>query len=131
MYERRTKVPSLETCLGNPYGNSNRVGVRRGNVLLCRCMLLAILASVRRCYWFLENPGSSLLPRMPESKYVMAWADSILKHYQIYWCRSEVPEMMRLVCKTKWSPPQIARSAFSCLNANLLRNEIQDPTQVL
>ena len=69
----------------NPYGNTTRQGVRRGNILLCRSMLLAILATVRRCFWFLENPGSSFVPQMPEVIHVMSWAEAVFNHYHIYW----------------------------------------------
>ena len=48
-----------------PLGNQGIPFVAKGNLLLCRVMLLLVLAASKGCRYLLEQPGSSCLPYHP------------------------------------------------------------------
>jgi hypothetical protein len=58
-----------------PYGNTLHAYVRSGNLFLSRVALLCIIAVAKGCWWFVENPTSSLLPAHPRMLELFAYVE--------------------------------------------------------
>eukprot|EP00439_Symbiodinium_sp_Y106_P016609 s2951_g2.t1 len=70
---RASKAPecdagrSYESPKGNPYSNA----ACKGNTLCTRFVLLALLGLIRRVWWLVEQPGSSLAYLLPVVQWLM------------------------------------------------------------
>ena len=69
----------------NPWGDQRQAKVRHTDMLVARTALLIALAIVRRCFWFAENPASSVLPAMKAMASVMGLQTWDIVHYEILW----------------------------------------------
>ena len=58
---------SYESPKGNPYSNA----ACKGNTLCTRFVLLALLGLIRRVWWLVEQPGSSLAYLLPVVQWLM------------------------------------------------------------
>lgn len=47
------------------WGNTSLESVRKSNVHLARAALCILLCMARQCWWTVEQPGTSRLPRIP------------------------------------------------------------------
>ena len=65
-----------------PYGNVGVEFVNQGNLLCCRCCLLALIAIARSACWMLENPLRSAIPHMPPIQHLL---HAKLKPLMIRW----------------------------------------------
>ena len=60
--------------------------VVEGNIVLCRWMMLALIAVVRGCVWMAENPGRTTLQVMPAMKHLMS---EKLRPLMVRWFETE------------------------------------------
>ena len=55
-----------------PYGNTGYEFVRTGTILVCRCVLLIVVAAWRKVRWLLEQPDNSVLPLLPQWQWMLS-----------------------------------------------------------
>ena len=65
-----------------PLGDLRNPSVKTANLLSARTVLLLALCVVRRVFWTLEQPGSSLLPYVPSLERFMKLCEPFHKCYQ-------------------------------------------------
>lgn len=56
----------------SPPGDTSRAYVRKANLMVARCVLLAMLFAAKGVLWFLENPRASLLEAHPRMQFLIA-----------------------------------------------------------
>jgi hypothetical protein len=71
-----------------PMGDQSNSAVVMGNLLAVRFCLLVLLAISRKCYWFIEQPGSSRLPGMPYYEPLVNYG-MLLPHFFVRWPGAE------------------------------------------
>ncbi|CAK9092925.1 Uncharacterized protein SCF082_LOCUS43721 [Durusdinium trenchii] len=52
----------------NPYGRTSSQAVRNGTILACRCFILLLIASAKKCWWVMavmEQPSTSCMEALP------------------------------------------------------------------
>ena len=61
-----------------PFGDETQPNVLKANEILGRVALLLVLATVRKIWWLIEQPKSSMLPYCPNVRAVMAMAGNVV-----------------------------------------------------
>ena len=61
-----------------PFGDETQPNVLKANQILGRVALLLVLATVRKIWWLIEQPKSSMLPYCPNVHAVMAMAGNVV-----------------------------------------------------
>ena len=69
----------------DPMGAQNTEWVRKQNIVASRTTLILLLVLVRRGYYFVENPGGSLLHLFPPMKLLIELCTDFFKTYHIKW----------------------------------------------
>ena len=67
----------------DPYGNLAKRSVQTANTILGRVVLLICLATVRRVWWTLEQPKSSVVPFVTSMRRLLAMGGEAIQSFHI------------------------------------------------